>query len=323
MKMEHMITQLLAIFCAAGFAGCATTERDKSAISEESWSDVVKEVETKAKSPDLFGKPGPFEAREIRDYQLPLSPTNKVLVDLFIPKLKDKSPLVIMVHGNKFNKLVHGSQCRHLASWGFHCLAVQVPNEGQWLTNGKTIENLVRLINSYPTLLSEQIKPDKIILVGHSFGGSAVTIAAGRKAPIAGIILLDPAVVHPKLRDHMVNVGVPVILLGADPGIFASRKRKLFYRNIAGPMSEVSVAGATHNDAQLPSIDTVEWGFDVKTTKKYQETFLQTIVASAFSIGAFDSVTYAWKSFEPYLKSGILKAGKVRSAKQKSDLFNR
>jgi pimeloyl-ACP methyl ester carboxylesterase len=318
-----MIAQLLAVLCVSGFASCATPDRKKSTDVEETWTTIVKKVQVNIKSPDAFAEPGPFEIQQVLDYQIPLNPTNKILVDLFIPILKEKTPLVMMVHGNKFNKLVHGSQCRRLASWGFHCLAVEVPNEGQWLTNGKTIESLVRIVSSFPGLLSDQINIEKIILIGHSFGGSAVTIAAGRKVPIAGLILLDPAVVHSKIRDYMEGVVAPVILLGADPGVFMSRKRKLFFRNISGPMSEVSIAGATHNDAQLPSIDTLAWGFDVSTTKRFQETFLQTIVASAFSIGAFDNVEYAWKSFGPFLKSGILKSGRTRSAKRKMDLFNR
>ena len=321
--MGNLFTQFFAIFCAAGFTSCATTDRDAPVVVEDSWTDVVRDVHEKAKSPDSFASPGPFRLAEILNYQLPLSPMNKVLIDLFIPKLKDKSPLVIMVHGNKFNKRVHGAQCRHLASWGFHCAAVEVPNEGQWLANGVTIEKMVRLVSGYPGLLADRIKTDKIILIGHSFGGSAVTLAAGRQAPIAGLILLDPAVVHVKIREYMENVHVPVILLGADPAVFSSRKRKMFYRNIAGPMSEVSIVGATHDDAQLPSLSSLEWGFDSKTTKKYQDTFLQAIVASAFSIGAFENVEYAWKSFEPFLKAGILKSGRVRQAKQKTDLFNR
>lgn len=318
-----MIAQLLGLLCATGFLGCTTPNPANSQSVATHWQRLIEQVESKTTSAAEFGHAGPFETREVLDYQVPLTPSDKVVVDLFTPVIVDSGPLILMVHGNKFNKLVHGSQCRHLASWGFHCAAVEVPNEGQWLSNGRRVEKLVRIIHSFPSLLSDKIDVNRIILAGHSFGGSAVTIAAGRKAPIAGLILLDPAVVHPTVQNYMENVTTPVILLGADPGVFTSRKRKLFYRNISGPMSEVSITGATHNDAQMPSISQVGWGFDMTTTARYQEVFLQTIVASAFSIGGFNNVQFAWKAFEPFLKVGLLKSGKKRSAKNQMDHFNR
>jgi dienelactone hydrolase len=318
-----MVTQFMAILCAAGVTGCATAEREKFSRKVDSWKEVVHQVELRAKSPDLFAKDGPFDVNATEDYVIPLTPSNKVVADVFVPELKGNSPLVLMVHGNKFNRKVHASQCQRLASWGFNCATLEVPNEGQWLTNGTWIEKLVRIIADYPTLVSDHVDTKKIILIGHSFGGSAVTVATGNKAPVAGVILLDPAVVHPKVRDYMEGVEVPVILLGADPGVFASRKRKLFYKNIAGPMSEVSISGATHNDAQLPSIDKVAWGFDLSTTERYQATFLRSIVASAFSLGGFSSLDFAWKTFEPYIRAGLLKSGKIRAGKQKQEEFNR
>ena len=57
---------------------------------------------------------------------------------------------------------------------------------------------------------------DQILLVGHSFGGSASIIAAAKGARVRGLILLDPAVVHNKVVRQMRRVKVPVILIGAD-----------------------------------------------------------------------------------------------------------
>jgi dienelactone hydrolase len=263
-----------------------------------------------------FRKNGPFEYEIIENYNISLSPTNNLTTDLFIPQTKSKSPLIIMVHGNKFSKEVHKNQGKRIASWGFHCLIVGVPNQGQWIKNGLSITYLTKLIYDYPNIISSNIDRTKIILVGHSFGGSAVTIAAGRNAPVAGLILLDPAVVHKSIRKYMTKINTPVVLLGADPNVFTSRKRKLFFNNIAGPMTEVTITGATHNDAQSPSITKVIWGFDPFTTAKYQETFLQAIIASSFSLTTNNSVNYAWKAFRPYLKQGILKTGKIRQSKK-------
>lgn len=307
---------LIYLICSIAIQGCFSSVSEQSDISAASWSIVVNKILSKTKSAQTFRKLGPFKVSKIEDYKLNINPKKSVTTDLFLPKHSSKSPLIVMVHGNKFNKLVHGRQCQRLSSWGFHCLAVEVPNRNQWLQNGKTIGQLVDLIHGYPNLISPRLDIDKIILIGHSFGGSAVTIAAGRGAPVAGLILLDPAVVHQKVKKYMQKIAVPVILLGADPTVFASRKRKLFYKNILGPMSEVTVTGATHNDAQFPSINTVKWGFDLRTTKNFQEIFLQSIIASAFSISSSADVDYAWKAFGPYLKNGKLKSGRVRSARQ-------
>ena len=56
---------------------------------------------------------------------------------------------------------------------------------------------------------------------------------------------------------HARELPVPMsqlMLLGADRSIFRSRKRRLFYDEIGGEVGEVSIRGATHDDAQHPNI---------------------------------------------------------------------
>ncbi|MEZ4741188.1 MAG: alpha/beta hydrolase [Bdellovibrionota bacterium] len=301
---------ILPIFC-----GCATSNIEQSDITAANWNKLEAKVYKKINNVSAFSKVGPYKNNIVEDYKLQLSPQNAVTTDLFIPTHNNIAPLIIMVHGNKFNKSVHKRQCERLSTWGFYCLTVEVPNKNQWIENGNTINKLVKLIRAYPKLISDKFDKEKIILIGHSFGGSAVTIATGKGAKVAGLILLDPAVVHPIVKKYMKKISCPVILLGADPDVFTSRKRKLFYKYISGPMSEVSVVGATHNDAQYPSINKVNWGFDFSTTSELQEVFLQSIIASSFSL-ASSSIDYAWRVFNPYLKNGILQNGRIRSARK-------
>ena len=82
-----------------------------------------------------------------------------------------------------------------------------------------------------------------MILIGHSFGGSAASIAAGSGAPVKGVILLDPALVSDKVVPFLKNINVNVVLLGADTKVFRSKKRSRFYKNINSDMVEISVKG--------------------------------------------------------------------------------
>ena len=72
------------------------------------------------------------------------------------------------------------------------------------------------MIYKYPKLISKNFNREKIILIGHSFGGSLVTLVASKTPFIKGIILLDPAVFHKKVIKAMKKIKQPTILLGAD-----------------------------------------------------------------------------------------------------------
>jgi pimeloyl-ACP methyl ester carboxylesterase len=80
----------------------------------------------------------------------------------------------------------------HLASWGFIAITPQLKNYGEWTQNAVRLKNMVHLIATWPNLISNRVRPNKIILVGHSFGGSAVSLAAAKGAQVKGLVLLDP-----------------------------------------------------------------------------------------------------------------------------------
>lgn len=309
------LTKLVFVCFLLHLFSCQSMQESK-VLSSISWNRMSTVIVSENKKINQFDKQGPFSYKIVENYIINLSPENSLTTDLFLPNINDKSPLVVMVHGNKFNKGVHRQQGERLASWGFHVVTVGVPNEGQWIKNGFSVFTLVNILHEFPELISKDFNTDKIVLIGHSFGGSAVTIAAGNNKLVTGLILLDPAVVHNKVKKYMTQVSAPVILLGADPDVFASRKRKSFYKNIAGPMAEVTVTGATHNDAQLPSITEINWGIDPFTTDAHQEVFLQAMIAGAFSLTRDKGVNYAWDAFQPYVKNGLLKTAKMRDRKK-------
>lgn len=135
-------------------------------------------------------------------------------------------------------------------------------------------------INTLPT-------PSNIILIGHSFGATTATYAASltKNQAIKGLILLDPAMYKPRLITSIKNIRAPTVILGADEEVFRSKKRPLFAKHLSSEVLEVSIAGATHDDAQFPSMFSIyAAGFDPYTSIEKQVYFRNLIAATLLSM---------------------------------------
>ena len=229
------------------------------------------------------------------------------MVDAYIPKTTTESPLLILAHGNNSAKEAHSGQAEHLASWGIHVVVVQLEKRDQWIRNGEKIRKLSELFFAYPALISNKIDRTKIILAGHSFGGSAVILATAQRAPIAGVILLDPAVVSKEVKKVLDKVRTPVMLIGADPNVYRSRQRSAFFKGVKGEAGEISIKGATHDDAQFPSMYSLHaFGIDPFTSTPQRLMFLKAITATVFSVSAGGNLNFAWSNLASDLKQGLL-----------------
>jgi pimeloyl-ACP methyl ester carboxylesterase len=178
-----------------------------------------------------------------------------------------------------------------------HTLAVQLPNHGPWTDNGKTLAKIVNFIARRPEILDRRVDASRIILAGHSFGGTSVAVALSEKTPAMGGILLDPATSGRNLPAALQKITAPVIVLGADEHLSLARNRDYFYRYIRAGIGEVSLKGATHEDAQYPA-ETAQ------STEEMQITFASALTAAAFSLGATGKFDYAWASFGDAIDSG-------------------
>jgi len=148
---------------------------------------------------------------------------------------------------------------------------------------------------------------NRIILVGHSFGGTSVAIALAEGAPAAGSILLDPAGVGKDLPRFLRQVNKPVMLLGADEKASSTRDRGDFFRYIRSGIAEVSIKDAIHEDAQYPAELPLQlFASDPSTTEELQITFVSALTSAAFSLAYTGKLDYAWTSFGDAIKNGKL-----------------
>jgi dienelactone hydrolase len=261
-----------------------------------------------SRQPDVaqFRLRGPFAATERRDLEIPVVPGLTVEANLYLCAAAQKAPLVIVLHGHNNSKEDHAFQAMHLASWGMHSLALDLPKQGPWIANGRTLAKLVDTVHRTPQLVDSRIDPEKIILVGHSFGATAVATALGEGIPALGGILLDPAGIGRQLPQSLKRITMPVMVIGADEDIRPTRNRGQFFRFIPTRVGEISIRDTLHEDGQYPNEHTLR-GFedDPDDTEEAQIAFVSALTASAFSLAATDGIDYAWNSFENGINNGM------------------
>ena len=297
----------MLIALMAQSVGCTRRfpETEVTPIKAANSADLQRYLLSSKPDVEQFRLRGPFAIIERTDLEIPLPSALTVEADLYLCTAARKAPLVIVVHGYDNSKKDHAFQAMHLASWGMHSLAIDLPNRGPWIANGRTLARLVEAIHRTPRLVDNRIDADKIILVGHSFGATAVAAALGEGARALGGVLLDPAGIGRQLPQLLRRITVPVMVIGADEDIWPTRNRGQFYRFIPAAVGEISIRDTLHEDAQYPNQSTLRAFQDnPDDTEEAQITFVSALTASAFGLAAAGSLDYAWTSFETALKNG-------------------
>jgi pimeloyl-ACP methyl ester carboxylesterase len=254
---------------------------------------------------DQFRVRGPFAVATLKNLEIGLSATLTVTMDLYLSAPTEKAPLVIVLHGYGNSKDDHAYQAFHVATWGMHSVALQLPNNGPWIDNGKTLARLVNAIYRQPDLIDPRVDVNKIIVAGHSFGGSASMIAISEGARAVGAILLDPASADNDLPKFLSRINKPVMMLGADEQRAVAQDRDFFFRYVRNGIAEVSIRDAAHEDAQYPAeLPRRFFSMGQPDAEELQITFVSALTAAAFSLGATGKFDYAWASFDEAIKNG-------------------
>jgi dienelactone hydrolase len=302
------ILALFLIALMAHSAGCARRFPEPAVTKIKAANPAEIERYLLSRKPDVaqFRLRGPFTVTERRGLAIPLDSSLNMEADLYLCAVARKAPLVIVLHGYANSKDDHAFQAMHLASWGMHGMALDLPNRGPWIGNGRTVARLIDTIGRTPQLLDGRIDANKIVLVGHSFGATAVAAALGEGAPALGGVLLDPAGIGRELSQLLRRIAVPVMVIGADEDIWPTRNRGQFYRFIPAAVGEISIRDTVHKDAQYPNEHTLRAFHDSPdATEEAQITFVSALTASAFSLAATGGIEYAWNSFESAFKNGV------------------
>lgn len=290
---------LLALVWTALLGGCARLPGPGvTPIVTASYGELRRELLARRPDAELFRLRGPFGVNVREDHALILPSGERHLADLYLSEHAEPAPLVILLHGYGNGKEDHAYQALHLATWGLHCLALQLPNTGPWIRNGRTLARIAEAIRRQPEIAGGRIDATRILLAGHSFGGSAVAVALAEGAPALGAILLDPATVGRDMPAFLRRIDKPVLLLGADEYVSAARGRDAFYHYIRGGFAEISIRGAAHEDAQF-SLESApqDASAAASAAEARQITFVSALTAAALSLAYTGGFDYAWASF--------------------------
>jgi pimeloyl-ACP methyl ester carboxylesterase len=285
-------------------SGCARMPNiEKTLLRPKTFNELERYVLVNRPALDLFRLSGPFDVERHENREIRLSDAERIDADLFVAGHAEPAPLVIFLHGHASAKEFHAYQAMHVASWGMHALTLQLPGQGPWAVNGKTLADVVDFIHHRPETIGAHIDRHKIMLVGHSFGGAAAAIALAGKARAAGAILLDPAAEDASLPGYLQRIDVPVLVLGADERVSSAVNRDFFFTYVRRDVIEVSIADASHEDAQFPSDG-------AHTTEALQISFAGAITAASFSLALTRRFEHAWDSFQDDLNNGKLVKGR-------------
>ncbi|MCE2999442.1 MAG: alpha/beta hydrolase [Betaproteobacteria bacterium] len=258
--------------------------KDSKELESES---VQTQVVQKRLGVHQFRLRGPFAVTTRNGETLRLSAKERIPMDLYLSSENRSAPLVILLHGYNNTRADHAYQGMHLATWGMNSIVLQLPNRGSWINNGRTLARVVEYLRKRPSEFPN-VDLNRIILVGHSFGASAVAYALAQGAPASGAVLLDPASFGAALPAALSKISRPVIVLGADEEIFPARGRDLFFRHIRSNVGELSIRNAGHEDAQFRLKD---------SGREEQLDFLSALTAGVISISSTGQLDFAWQSY--------------------------
>jgi pimeloyl-ACP methyl ester carboxylesterase len=293
---------LLGLVFLALAAGCARMPTGVTQLKATSGSELRKVLLNSKAGVDQFRLRGPFEVVTQRDRGLSLSATERIEGDWYLAAPAEKAPLVILLHGHDNTRADHSYQGLHLATWGIHTLIVDLPNQGPWVDNGRTLARIAAAIRRAPDRVDKRIDLNRIILAGHSFGGAAVAVALADGAPVVGGILLDPAVPGKEFPRFLRRVSKPVMMIGADEYFSPVANRGDFFVHIRKGIAEISITGAHHDDGQF-ALDAPE-DPESTSTEEHQVTFVSALTSAALSLAWTGNFDYAWRSFGGGIASG-------------------
>lgn len=196
-------------------------------------------------------------------------PTRSVSVALDAPPLAGPWPLVLYSHCHACLAVSGATVAHRLASWGAVVLAPDhvdntlwdaladdlVPFSGEFLpVRGGDLVGLLDAVDAQDPALGAVggvIDPDRVVVVGHSFGAVTAGWVAERDPRISGLVALAAPIANPLIPGvTAANVTVPTLMVVAtEDNSITEAGNVLMRRNfeaLAGPAVKVELRDAGH-----------------------------------------------------------------------------
>lgn len=182
----------------------------------------------------------------------------QVSVDLYLPKVHEKAPLVVLVHGFMRNREVMAGWGVRLAQEGMVVAAINTPFFSNHVRNAQAVVDTVGLARD-GRLVPKWKAGGTLALMGHSAGGFATLLASAQVKPTLWIGL-DPVDFFGKAEAAAREITTPGLALLAEPGAWNRHGNVGDCLNAyAGPMLALRVKDSTHCDPEDPSTVAAEW----------------------------------------------------------------
>ena len=156
-RLQFRVPIILLIALMAHVIGCARRFPETKLTPIKAANPAELQRYLVSGKPDVaqFRFRGPFAVIERRDLEITAVSDLVMEADLYLCAAASKAPLVIVLHGLDNSKDDHTFQAMHLASWGMHSVALNLPKRGPWIANGRTLAKLVTAIHRTPQIIDD------------------------------------------------------------------------------------------------------------------------------------------------------------------------
>ena len=178
----------------------------------------------------------------------------RVSVDLFLPALASKAPVVIVAHGFTRHRRVMSGWGHRIAENGMIAAVPNLPAFANHARNARAIAELAEHLHKPGSLKPGPQPTGRTGLVGHSAGGFATLLAAAGSDKVHCWIGLDPVDFMDMGLGVVKSLTTPALMLLAEPGAWNrhGNARRWTGRG-ASNLLALSIRGSTHCDPENPT----------------------------------------------------------------------
>lgn len=163
-----------------------------------------------------------------------------------------RAPLVVVAHGLLRDRTHMAGWGRRLAQEGFVVAVPDMPNSSDHVLNARCINEMVQAICD-GKISGCQVDPQRIGMVGLSFGGLSTLLAAADNPNVKVWVGLDAVDWHGRGVAAAPRVHAKTFIIRAPPSVYNQNGGGVALRDALPGCTETLVADAIHIDPEWPS----------------------------------------------------------------------